>query len=588
MRSSRPSSLQVCNSSVICFFKSCCMSHLLTRGKTTRSRWVVCLYYNMRRECRIVLNYGREKKKMYIIPQLKGEEKVEYVRKSRTDDPLLTVEEVLEKHEQMLKEWNEKNQPDGGPIPESNIYREVGSGETIANRPQMQAILRRIESPDVKALVCVEPSRLTRGDLEDIGYLVKILRYTKTIVITLRGAFDLNDDRDRDQFERELMRGNEYLEYTKQIQWNGRLLAVQNGNFIGQTAPYGYQKKQTKEGRRTCHTLEPHPDEAPVVQRIFEMYRSGLGASKIIDQLNAELIPAPKGPHWVQEYIPHILSNEHYLGKVVWNRRRTVRTVQDGEVIISRPRAEKYLIFEGKHDAIIDQELWDAVQEIRGKHPKNTKAKNLTNPLAGLLWCECGKAMTGRTYTKKGVERSRPRYLCNAQRYCGNASALMSEVLDEVARVLRESIVDFEIRIESGEEGRIDEHERLIARLEKRISELKALEIAQWSEKTKGEMPDHVFRELNRQTLADIETVQVALDRARESMPEPVNLQERVTTFQAALAVLQDPDAPIKEKNQLLKACIEKITYRRQRVGDFGHPKRGDETPIYMDFKLRV
>jgi hypothetical protein len=68
---------------------------------------------------------------MYLIPLLRGDEKAKYLRKSQTDDPLLSVEEVLAKHEQMLDEWVEKNQPDGGPVPEENTFREIVSGETI-------------------------------------------------------------------------------------------------------------------------------------------------------------------------------------------------------------------------------------------------------------------------------------------------------------------------------------------------------------------------------------------------------------------------------------------------------------------------
>lgn len=525
---------------------------------------------------------------MYTIPQLKGEEKVEYVRKSRTDDPLLSVEEVLEKHEQMLKEWNEKNQPDGGPIPESNIYREVGSGETIENRPQMQALLRRIESPKIKALLCVEPTRLSRGDLQDIGYLVKILRYTKTLVITPQYAYDLNDDRDRDLFERELMRGNEFLEYTKKIMLSGRLQSVRNGNYIGQTAPYGYKKIAVKEGKHTCYTLEPQPDQAPVVKRIFEMYASGLGAVKIADQLNAEHVPAPKGPRWTYESLPGLLRNVHYVGKVKWNARKTVRTIEDGEVIVSRPRAEEYLIFEGKHPAIIDQELFDTVQALIGSHPRNTKAKNLTNPLAGLLWCECGRAMTGRTYNNKGVARSNPRFLCGDQRRCGNASALMSEVLDEVARVLRENIAEFEVRVKAGTDDSAEIHRQMVERMEKRLAELRKQEIQQWKEKMQSGMPDHVFKELNEPLVAEIEDLEHALCEAKDATPEPIDLGEKLITLKAALDALQDPEAPVKEKNQLLKACIERITYSRQRVGKSGHPKKGEETPIQLHFVLRV
>lgn len=526
---------------------------------------------------------------MYIIPQYRGDEKVEYVRKSRTDDPLLTVEEVLANHEQRLNEWVELNQPDGGPVPEENIYREVGSGETIAKRPRMQELLRRIESPKIKALLCVEPSRLTRGDLEDIGYLVKILRYTNTVVITLEGSYDLNDERDREQFERVLMRGNEYLNYTKKIQWNGRLLSVRNGNYIGQRAPYGYRKIETKEGKKKCHTLEPIPEQAEVVKRIFEMYASGLGAVKIADQLDSEHIPAPRGARWSPETIPLMLSNVHYLGKVKWNSRPTVRRVEEGEVIVSRPRAEEFLVFEGKHPAIISQELWDKVQAIKGKIPKNKNAHNLTNPLAGLLWCQCGRAMVGRPYRdKNGKERCAPRFLCGDRRNCGNASAKMADVMDEVARVLKEAVDEFEVRIEAGTDDSAEVHRQLVERLEKRLAELRKQEVQQWKEKMKNGMPEHVFKELNEPLVAEIEEVEHAICEAKNATPEPIDLGAKVVTFKAALEALQDPEAPVKEKNALLKACIERITYSRQKTGNFGHPKRGEETPIHLDFVLRV
>lgn len=526
---------------------------------------------------------------MYQIPQLRGDEKAKYVRKSRTDDPLLTVEEVLAKHEQMLDEWVEQHQPDGGHIPEANTFREVGSGETIENRPQMQALLRAIESPKIKAVMVVEPSRLSRGDLQDIGYLVKILRYTNTIVITPYYAFDLNDDRDREQFERELMRGNEYLEYTKKIQTNGRLASVRNGNFIGQTAPYGYRKVVRKDGRRKCHTLEPIPEQAEVVKRVFEMYRAGLGAVKIADQLDREHIPAPKGKKWSPDSLPDMLGNVHYLGKVKWNQRKTQRTVRDGQVITSRPNAEEYLIFEGKHPAIIDQELWDAVQAKRGKNPRNKKAHNLTNPLAGLMWCECGRAMVGRIYNgPDGRERCAPRFLCGDRRQCGNASARMSDVLDQVASVLQGCIEDFEMRIEHGADDSVEVHKRMVARLEKKLEELQELELKQWDEKTKGGMPAHVFEKLNRQTVEEMEEVQQALCDARDAVPEPINLQAKLVTFRAALEALQDPDAPVREKNQLLRACIERITYSRERYTEVGTPRGMTETPIHLDITLRV
>ncbi|MBR5878311.1 MAG: recombinase family protein, partial [Akkermansia sp.] len=200
---------------------------------------------------------------MWQIPPLSPDEIIMYLRKSRTDDPLLSVEEVLSKHEQMLDEWVERNLPGIGRVPESNRFREIVSGETLESRPQVKEVLHRVESPHAKAVLIVEPQRLSRGDLEDIGRLVKLLRYSNTLVFTLQYNYDLRDERDRDNFERELKRGNEFLEYQKRIMGNGRLLAVENGWFIGNKAPYGYDRVSVKEGKKTCYTLSPNPDQAP-------------------------------------------------------------------------------------------------------------------------------------------------------------------------------------------------------------------------------------------------------------------------------------------------------------------------------------
>jgi len=80
---------------------------------------------------------------MYQLPLLLLEEILMYLRKSRADDPSLTVEEVLANHEKILDDWCERNL--GGRIPEENRFREVVSGETIESRPEINKVLRKIE-----------------------------------------------------------------------------------------------------------------------------------------------------------------------------------------------------------------------------------------------------------------------------------------------------------------------------------------------------------------------------------------------------------------------------------------------------------
>lgn len=524
---------------------------------------------------------------MYLIPKLKGEEMVYYLRKSRADDQLASVEEVLAKHERMLNEWVETNQPEGGAVPEENRFREVVSGETIDSRPEMQKLLRLIESPRIRAVVCVEPQRLSRGDYEDIGRLVKLLRYTNTLVITLQYTYDLRDDRDRDLFERELKRGNEFLEYNKRIMANGKLLAVKSGQYIGTVPPFGYKKAIYKDGRKTCRTLEPVPEEAEIVKRIFELYCSGVGSTGICEALENEHARAPQGKNWSPTTVTNILFNVHYLGKVRWNYRRKTLSVEDGEIQKRRLLAEDYLVFEGLHPAIIDQELWDAVHAIKGSLPRNNIEKEMRNPLAKILYCSCGKAMAYKQNRHKGKNVGLPRLTCSYVRCKANGSAIMQEILDEVAAALREGIEEFEMKIEHGADNSAEIHRQLIARLERRLVELQELEVKQWDEKTKGGMPDHVFRQLNERTVAEIEDVTQALCEARNATPLHVDLSDKVHTFRAALELLNDPDAPIKELNRLLQACIERIDYSRPRPEKIGG-KKGNEHPFKLDFTLRV
>ena len=159
--------------------------------------------------------------------------------------------------------------------------------------------------------------------------------------------------------------------------------------------------------------------------------------------------------------------------------------------------------------------------------------------------------------------------------------------MDEVAAVLRDSIADFEVRIEKGTDNSAERHKQLVARLEKKLLELQELEAKQWDEKIKGEIPEHVFKRLNAQTVTDIEDVTQALCDARNATPQHVDLQEKIATFREALALLQDPDAPVKAVNRLLHLCIERIDYSRPKPKKQGG-KQGNDEPFRLAIKLKV
>ncbi len=524
---------------------------------------------------------------MWQLPKLTVYDILTYMRKSRTDDPALSVEEVLAKHEQMLDTWVSTNIAPGERIPEENRYREVVSGETISSRPQVQALLRRIESPRVKAVLIVEPQRLSRGDLEDIGRIVKILRYTNTIVITLQYTYDLNDERDRDMFERELKRGNEFLEYQKRIMGNGRILSVQNGNFIGQRPPYGYRKVQIKDGKKKYHTLEPIPEQAEVVKSVFEMYAHGINAHEIARRLNGMGIPSPLGKKWTASSIKPMITNDHYIGMVHWNRRKTVKIIEDGELVYTRPRHKDYMAYPGKHPAIIDQPLWDAVQEIRGKMPPVKEKAKYANIFSGLVYCQCGAAMSRREYVKNGAQRSAPRLLCLNQTNCRTPSCTMEEMTEAVIEILKNAIADVDLKIEYSNSNEVAMQKQLVAQFEKRIAELDKQEISLWDKYTQESMPKHIFDQLKEKVASEKADVQKALQEAQNALPTRTDYEQRRATLYAALDTLQSPDAPVREVNLLLKQCIEKIIYNRKPKGS-DNRRYGTPEPMELDVHLRV
>ena len=178
-----------------------------------------------------------------------------YLRKSRTDSQLESVEEVLSRHESMLQDYCIR--VFGSTIPEDCIYREVVSGETINERPMMMKLLKDIELGLVDDVIVVEPQRLSRGSFGDIDRIVNTFKYTNTKIITPSKVYDLKEKFDRKYFEQELLRGNDYLEYVKEILVRGRIRSVEDGLYIGSVAPYGYDKiKLPKKG----YTLSPNKD----------------------------------------------------------------------------------------------------------------------------------------------------------------------------------------------------------------------------------------------------------------------------------------------------------------------------------------
>ncbi|MGM9936506.1 MAG: recombinase family protein, partial [Candidatus Ornithomonoglobus sp.] len=335
-----------------------------------------------------------------------------YLRKSRADMEAEAhgEEETLVRHEKALLELAKKYR-----LNVTEIYREVVSGETIAARPVMQKLLSEVEQGVWAGVLVMEVERLARGDTIDQGIVAQTFKYSDTKIITPIKTYDPNNEFDEEYFEFGLfMSRREYKTINRRLQ-RGRVASVKEGKWVANKAPYGYERVRIVGDKGW--TLKQIPDQADVVRLIFQLYSVGekqpdgtykrIGTTLIARRINAMNIPSKTGVKWTSGVVRDILMNPVYSGKVRWNWRPSVKHMVNGQIKISNPRSDDYILVEGLHPAIVDQATYDLAQEYLSKNPPTPVLQrfNIQNPLAGLVYCGiCGHSMYRRPYSAKTPE----------------------------------------------------------------------------------------------------------------------------------------------------------------------------------------
>ena len=216
-------------------------------------------------------------------------------------------------------------------------------------------------------------------------------------------------------------------------------------SWLGGRPNYGYRVVDTglphpnrAKASAGAHlrTLEPDPETAPVVRRIFELSDTGVGFRSIAQKLEADGIASPGeiGPFrhprsagvWGGSAVRAILVNPRYLGHQVAGRQRRYDELLDAHDpalgTISRQHWQERGAWawseEPSWPALVPEDLWERVN----KRIKNTYGGARRRPraeagkyiLAGLFRCgHCGKAMFGNTAKGKAYYRcaaTRPDY----------------------------------------------------------------------------------------------------------------------------------------------------------------------------------
>ncbi|MBX3579519.1 MAG: recombinase family protein [Rhizobiaceae bacterium] len=279
------------------------------------------------------------------------------------------------------------------------------SGASILTRMGLTRLMADAAQQKFDAIVVEDVDRLAR-DTGDMGYIEKHLTFSDVAIFTVYGgradALSLSMKAINAQMFR--------VTNSRQVR-RGLSGKVRNGLSAGGLA-YGYRADPIEKG-----VLHIVPEQARIVQRIFEDYLNGASPRQIAYQLNEEREPPPRGARWNASAIygwqsrgSGILRNRLYVGQIVWNKSRMVMDPNTGKRV-SRPNSDEDLqVAEVPHLRIVEQNVFDAVQAIitpRPRSPRETGAmKRPKRLLSGLLKCAaCGAGMSVKGKDKTGRQR---------------------------------------------------------------------------------------------------------------------------------------------------------------------------------------
>lgn len=493
-----------------------------------------------------------------------------YLRKSRADLELEAIGqgETLARHHQILSDLASRYDITQEQI---TIFREVVSGESIADRPEMQRLLNDVYLKKYAGVLCMEVERLARGNTKDQGEVADAFQYSGTKIITPMKVYDPQNEFDQEYFEFGLFMSRREYKTIKRRMEAGRLQSFREGNYVGSLRPYGYDIKRISKKERI---LFPVPEEAKVVKMIFNWFTvDRMTPGQISKQLTRLSIPTVTGKaEWNRGTVADILRNDHYAGNVRWNRRKSTKEFAEGKLEAHKRRLspDSYEVRPGKHDAIISQQQFDLAQSLfTGSVPVKANT-TLTNPLAGLLKCaDCGKSIAYQSYECKGGHTS-PRFAHKDSIACVKKSCSSVVLMSALVEALTEAINDFRLKMsicyceneKTQWQNTLSALETELAKNEKRKARL----FDSW-EADDGTYTKDEFIQRKLMYDSNIDNLKKQIQDLKNANPEPVDYSDKIKTLHQMIDMIQDETVSAKAKNTFLKENIECILYDSVDLG---------------------
>ena len=432
-------------------------------------------------------------------------------------------------------------------FPNPTFFVDDGVSGVTYDRPGFQAMLAEIEAGRVAVAITKDLSRLGRNSALTGLYTNFTFPQNGVRFIAINDNYDTIDpNRVDNDFAGIKNWFNEF--YARDT--SRKIRAVQKakgerGVPLTTNVPYGYVKDPENPRRWVVD-----PVAADVVKRIFDLCMEGRGPMQIANQLKADKVLTPsayralqgiKTPNkkpedpcdWHSSTVVAILERREYTGCTV-NFKTYTNSIWDKK---QRDNPlEKQAIFPNTHEAIIEEAVFEKVQQVRQQRHRKTRTGR-SSIFSGLVYCaDCGeKLYYGATnnYRPEGAFFDCSLHWKHKDK-CGThyirETVLSHIVLKHIQAVtgyiLRHeahfrAVMEEQLRLESSEQIRI--RRKRLERNENRIAELKRLFIRIYEDNASGRLSDDRFDMLS----LTYETEQKQLEAECVTLRQEIEVQER-------------------------------------------------------------
>ena len=377
----------------------------------------------------------------------------EYNRLSKEDgdkpesDSIQNQHSINQKHLEYLREQGEQ-------IESVTVYSDDGYAGGNFKRPRYQALIRDIESGKINCIIFKDNSRLGRN-YPELGRLMEDYFPQKGVrVISVLN--NLDSVKDPRGYCSAIVSFSNIVndDYIRQLSIKIKCTLTmkrERGEFIGNYAPFGYQKDPADR-----HRLVVDEEQAEIVRKIFDWYEDGMSASSIAKRLNAMQIMTPgdfkirdgcksfithdrnssKLHAWTTTTIATILKNEVYIGNMVQGKHKSV-SYRSKKMMLTDE--SEWTVVEGTHVPIISDEQFAIMHERFARRTRISPGKTHVYPLSGLVSCgACGHRMN------RVVSQGYARYRCMTRTYAPDkcqCPSIKEEYLEELILQTLQSLI---------------------------------------------------------------------------------------------------------------------------------------------------